>query len=60
MTYQEYITPWVVVRLLPDMRRVIVGRFRKRSDAEGHLQLLQQQIPDSRFVVMFDSCVAEQ
>ncbi|NJN60019.1 MAG: hypothetical protein HC879_22325 [Leptolyngbyaceae cyanobacterium SL_5_9] len=55
MTYQEYITPWVVVRLLPDMRRVIVGRFRKRSDAGSHSQLLQQQMPDSKFVVMFDS-----
>ncbi|MBD2001386.1 hypothetical protein H6G00_33135 [Leptolyngbya sp. FACHB-541] len=55
MTYQEYITPWVVVRLLPDLRRVVVGRFHKRSDAEGHLQLLQQQMPNSKFVVMFDS-----
>lgn len=43
-----------IARLLPDMQRVIVARFRSRSDAEGHMQLLRQLIPDACFVVVFD------
>ena len=52
MTYQERLTPWILVRFLPGMQRVIVSRFHKRVDAEGHLQFLQQQ--GGEFVIMFD------
>jgi hypothetical protein len=55
MAYRERITPWLVVRLLPGMQRVVVGRFRSRSDADGHLKVLRSQIPNAEFVVMFDS-----
>jgi hypothetical protein len=54
MTYKERLTPWVIARLLPDMQQTIVSRFRKRSDAEGHLQFLRQQIPNASFEVVFD------
>lgn len=54
MTYRERITPWVVVRLLPKMQRVVIGRFHRRSDAEGHLRFLRQQIPDGTFLIIFD------
>ncbi len=27
-----------IARLLPNMQRIIVGRFRNWSDADGHLQ----------------------
>ncbi|NEQ10729.1 MAG: hypothetical protein F6K37_33870 [Moorea sp. SIO4E2] len=37
MTYSERLHPWVIIRLLPQMQRVVVARFRNRSDAEGHL-----------------------
>jgi hypothetical protein len=40
--------------LLPNLQRVIVGRFRSRADADGHLQFLRQHIPNGHFVVMFD------
>lgn len=40
--------------MLPDMQRIIVGRFRSRSDAEGHLQRLRRLIPDASFIVVFD------
>jgi hypothetical protein len=43
-----------VVRLLPKMQHIVVGRFRRRVDAEGHLQFLQEKIPEGEFVVMFD------
>jgi hypothetical protein len=36
------------------MQRVIVARFRSRSDADGHLQRLRQLIPDACFILVFD------
>lgn len=62
-TYQErYLTNWAVplahasvsVCLLPDMQRTIVGRFRTRTDADGHLRVLRQVMPDRGFIVVFD------
>ncbi|WP_333291843.1 hypothetical protein [Microcoleus sp. B4-C2] len=32
----------------------IVGRYRSRSGAEGHLQLFRQRVPNIRFEVVFD------
>ena len=54
MTYRERLHPWIVVRLLPSMQHLVIGRFRRRVDAEGHLRFMQQQIPEGEFVVMFD------
>jgi hypothetical protein len=57
MTYRERITPWLVVRIetnQPGMQQVIVGRFRKRSDAEAQRGFLARQNPNSEFVIMFD------
>ena len=52
--YQARLNPWAIARLLPNMQRIIVGRFRSRSDADGHLQCLRQLMPDASFVVIFD------
>jgi hypothetical protein len=54
MTYRESLKPWVVVRLLPNLQWAIVGRYRSRSDADGHLQLLRQRVPNIEFKVVFD------
>ena len=54
MTYSKRLSPWVIVRLLPNMQRIVVGRFRTRSDAEGHLQVLRRVIPDAEMIVVFD------
>ncbi|MBD1822805.1 hypothetical protein H6F51_09895 [Cyanobacteria bacterium FACHB-DQ100] len=35
----------VSVCLLPNMQCVIVGRFRTRTDADGHLRVLRQMMP---------------
>jgi hypothetical protein len=59
MTYREQITPWIVVRLLPSMRRVTLARFRKRSDADSYAQTLRQLIPEIQLVVMFDPSEVE-
>lgn len=55
IAYKERLNPWAITRLLPDMQRVTVARFRSRSDADGHVQLLRQLIPDGSFTVVFDS-----
>ncbi|EGJ31209.1 MULTISPECIES: SPOR domain-containing protein [Moorena] len=54
MTYSQRLYPWAVVRLLPMMQRVVVGRFRNRSDAEGHMQALKRLMPDAEFIIIFD------
>jgi hypothetical protein len=41
------------------MQRIVMGRFRKRSNADGHLKVLQRQIPEGNFVVMFDGQMRE-
>ena len=53
--YQAKLHPWCIVRLLPKMQRVVVGRFRKGNDADEHIRSLRQLIPQGQFVVMFDS-----
>ncbi len=54
MTYAHRLHPWAIVRLLPKMQRVVVGRFRNRSNAEGHMQALKRLMPDANFVIVFD------
>jgi hypothetical protein len=54
MTYRDRLNHWAVVRLLPNFQRVVVNRFRSRSDAEGHAQAMRRLIPDAEFVVVFD------
>ncbi len=54
MTYKAQLYPWCIIRPLPNMKSLIVGRFRRRSDAEGHLQILRRMIPAVAFQIMFD------
>jgi hypothetical protein len=41
------------------MQRVVVGRFRRHSDAEGHLQVLRRLMPEAQLVIVFDCDVDE-
>lgn len=54
MTYEARLKYWAIVQLLPTQQWVVVGRFHRRSDAEGHYQFLQRQMPDVMFKVVFD------
>lgn len=54
MAFNKRLSPWIIVRLLPNMQRVVVGRFRRRSDAEGHLQVLRRLIPNAQMIIVFD------
>ena len=54
MSYSQRLYPWAIVRLLPQMQRVVVARFRNRSNAEGHRLALQRLMPEAEFVIIFD------
>ena len=54
IAYRDRLHTWAIARLLPNLQRIIVGRFRSRSDAEGHLQRLKQLIPQAKFILVFD------
>ncbi|HEY9832303.1 MAG TPA: hypothetical protein V6D26_17085 [Stenomitos sp.] len=54
MLHQQRRNPWIVVRLLPNLQRVVVGRFRNWSDADGHLRILRQLIPTASLTIVFD------
>ena len=54
MPYRDNLNRWLVVRLLANMQRVVVARFRKQSEAEGYLQAIGRLIPDGKFLVVFD------
>ena len=54
MNYSAKLSPWTIVRLLPNCRFITVARFRRRSDAEGHLRALKRLIPRAQFAIVFD------
>ncbi|MEH1810457.1 hypothetical protein [Nostoc sp.] len=60
MTYLEKLSPWCIVRLKPNMQNQIVARFRRRSDAEAHLQVLRRLIPGVSFTIIFNTALEQQ
>ncbi|BAZ27893.1 hypothetical protein NIES4074_03210 [Cylindrospermum sp. NIES-4074] len=55
MPYKDDLKRWVVVRLLANMQRVTVAKFRSRADADGYLQIIRRLQPHSQFMVMFNA-----
>ncbi|MDY6784057.1 MAG: hypothetical protein SW833_16170 [Cyanobacteriota bacterium] len=53
LTYRERLQPWCVVRHLPNLQRLTVARFSRRSDAEGYLRALRRLMPTANHVVVF-------
>jgi hypothetical protein len=53
MTYLERLSPWCIVKLLPNMQRQVVARCRCRNDAEKHLRILRRLLPSARFAIAF-------
>ncbi len=54
MTYKNKLSPWCIIRPLPDMQTRFIARFRSRSDAEGHLQILRVNNPTASYDLIFD------
>ena len=54
MTYRERLNHWAVIRLLPNIQRLVVARFHRCSDADGHAAALKRLVPNSIYIVIFD------
>jgi hypothetical protein len=54
MPYKQRLNSWIIVRLLPNLQRRVVGRFRSWSDADGQISILRQLLPEARLIVVFD------
>ncbi len=50
----SHLNVWAVVRLLPNMQRVVVNRFRRRGDAENYLIILRRYVQDANLIIVFD------
>ncbi|MCA1994022.1 MAG: hypothetical protein LDL41_18545 [Coleofasciculus sp. S288] len=55
MTYKDRLSPWCIIRHLPKSQRLVVGRLRRRNDAEEHLRLLRRMMPTADYSIIFDS-----
>ncbi|EKU98261.1 hypothetical protein Lepto7375DRAFT_7525 [Leptolyngbya sp. PCC 7375] len=44
---------WAIIRLLPKMQRVVVNRFRQRSEAENCLQVLRRSAPQNEYTMAY-------
>ncbi len=55
MSYQQQLSPWVIHKLLPNLKHLTVTRFRRRPDAEAYLKVLRESQPQSQFAIIFDS-----
>ncbi|ARV61429.1 hypothetical protein BZZ01_24885 [Nostocales cyanobacterium HT-58-2] len=53
-TYRTVLAPWAVVRWVSPTERIVIGRFRSRSDADGHLAVLQRLTPEADLRVIVD------
>ncbi|NEQ64324.1 MAG: hypothetical protein F6K21_02270 [Symploca sp. SIO2D2] len=60
MSYLERLSPWCIIKLLPKMQRLTVARFRRRGDAEAHMQVLRRLIPDATFTIIYDPALEQQ
>jgi hypothetical protein len=53
MTYLERLSPWCIVKLLPNLQRQVIARCRRRNDAEEHLRVLRRLLPCASFAISF-------
>ena len=54
MPYKQRLNSWIIVRLLPNLQRSVVGRFRSWSDADGQVSILRELRQEARQIVVFD------
>ncbi|MEG4492068.1 hypothetical protein [Microcoleus sp. D3_18_C4] len=54
IAYQKRLYPWAIAKLMPSMQRAIVGRFRSRSDTDGHLLCHRSHLGKQRAIALWD------
>ena len=52
--YWRQLHPWCVVRLLPNVQRIVIQRFRQRNQAEEYVKVLRQLVPTATHQIVFD------
>lgn len=52
--YWHQLHPWCVIRLMPNVQRIVVQRFRKRSQAEEYLKVVKRLVPTATHHIVFD------
>ncbi|MFB2646181.1 hypothetical protein ACE09Y_07920 [Raphidiopsis sp. BLCC-F218] len=55
ISYKNRLNGWTIARVAQDQQRVVVARFRSKSDADGYIQHLRQLVPEDSFEIFFDS-----
>ncbi|TAE53838.1 MAG: hypothetical protein EAZ87_23105 [Nostocales cyanobacterium] len=55
VSYRNRLNSWTIARVLANQERVIIARFRAKSDADGYIQHLRQLSPQTNFELFFDS-----
>lgn len=48
------LSPWTIVRLLPNAQQYTVARFFNRQDAHDHLRVLNRLMPAAEFEIIFE------
>jgi hypothetical protein len=57
--YNQQLHLWCIIQHLPEMQRRVVGRFRRRNDADAHMKALRPLSPAFRYAVIFDPTPSE-
>lgn len=55
MAYFEQLHPWCITRSLPNLKGIVVARFRRRNDAEAHLLTIKRLLPTVKYTIIFDA-----
>ncbi len=45
MSYRDRLSPWCIIRHLPNAQNILVERFRNRGEAEAYLRSLKRLLP---------------
>ncbi len=54
MTYFNQLYPWCIIKPLPNLQRQMIARFRRRNEAESHLQVMRRLLPGVTYMIIFD------
>jgi hypothetical protein len=55
MTYKDRLQPWCIVRQEPGMPLEVLHRFRRRNDADHHLQAIKRLSHSGNLAIVFDA-----
>lgn len=52
--YWRQLHPWCVIRVMPNMQRIVVQRFRNRNQAEEYLNIVKRLAPTAMYQIVFE------